>query len=111
MPARLPRRPPAPHRVFAGELLARIDLSARRGEGCPPRLPVLASRAPRSLRRPPDRPQARAEAAGVAAGGIPPRAGSEGRLTAAGVGGGAVTGDPRSSPRAPVAGGGTLRLA
>src|SRR5439155_17311319 len=35
----------------------------------------------------------------------------EGRFAAAGVGGGAVTGDPRSSPRAPAAGGGTLRLA
>jgi len=47
----------------------------------------------------PRQPQARAEAAGVAAGGIPPRAGSEGRFAAAGVGGGRRRRDPRR-PRA-----------
>src|SRR5947207_363717 len=53
---------------------ARADrLSARRGEGMPPRLPILASRAPRELQRPPRWPQARAEAAGVAAEACPPR--------------------------------------
>jgi len=73
--ARRPRRPPAPRmeseigaprrarwrrsggRVGAGgrgRRAARADrLRARRGEGMPPRLPILASRAPRQPQRPP----------------------------------------------------------
>ena len=80
------------------------------GRGCPPRLPILASRAPRQPQRPPDRPRARAEAAGVAAEGIPSPRRVRGRIRCGrGAAGGAATGEPPQLPRAPAAHGGTCR--
>src|SRR5439155_5380157 len=107
--ARRPRRPPA-HAPSLRRRAARADrFSARRGEGMPPRLPILASRAPRQPRRPPDAPRARAEAAGVAAEASPPRAGSEGSFAAAGGPRGRRDRPPPQLPRAPAAHGGTRR--
>jgi len=80
------------------------------GRGCPPRLPILALRAPRQPQRPPDRPRARAEAAGVAAEGIPSPRRVRGRIRCGrGAAGGAATGEPPQLPRAPAAHGGTCR--
>src|SRR2546422_5821565 len=77
-------------------------LSARRGEGMPPRLPILASRAPRQPRRPPDGPRARG-GCGVAAEASPPRAGSEGTFAAAGGAAGGARPPPPPPPPPPAA--------
>src|SRR5438876_2309188 len=83
---------------------------ARRGEGMPPAAPDPRLTRASLVATSPRRPRARAEAAGVAAEGIPSPRRVPGQIRCGRrAAGGAATGEPPQLPRAPAAHGGTCR--